>query len=575
MAKSILVSLDLGKNELQNVRMQNLATAPSSPVEGQYYYDTGLDKPRIWNGGEWKDMVGADGTVTGVSGAAPITSTGGTSPQIGITAATTSAAGSMSAADKTKLDGIESGATADQTKADIDALGVDADTVDGAHAADLRARSTHTGTQAASTISDFAEASQDVVGGMVTGNTESGITVTYDDADGTLDFTVTDSPTVGGATPAQLRDRSTHTGTQALSTITGHDKAAHDALDIDADTVDGMDSTALVARANHTGTQALGTITGHDKAAHDALGIDAATTGGATASQLRDRSTHTGSQTASTISDFNTAVRTNRLNEMSAPNAAVAMNSQKITGLATPTAGTDAANKDYVDGVASGLDVKASVRAATTGNITLSGTQTIDGVSVVAGNRVLVKNQTTGSQNGIYVVAAGAWTRATDADSAAEVTPGMFTFVEQGTANGDTGWVLTNDGAITVGTTALTFAQFSGAGTYTAGNGLTLTGSSFAVTPAASGGISVAAGGVSVDPTIVARKFSATVGDGSATSFVLTHNLNTRAVLVSVYTNSGAYEEVMCDVEKTSVNTVTLRFATAPTAAQYAVAIIG
>lgn len=110
-----------------------------------------------------------------------------------------------------------------------------------------------------------------------------------------------------------------------------------------------------------------------------------------------------------------------------------------------------------------GLNVKAAVRLATTGSITLSGEQTIDGVSAVAGNRVLVKNQGTGSQNGIYVVATGAWTRSTDFDGspANEVRAGDFVFVTEGATQADTGWVLTTNGTITVGTTSLSFAQFA------------------------------------------------------------------------------------------------------------------
>lgn len=147
-------------------------------------------------------------------------------------------------------------------------------------------------------------------------------------------------------------------------------------------------------------------------------------------------------------------------------------NSNKIINLADPTGANDAANKSYVDSVATGLDLKASVRAATTANITLSGAQTIDGVSVIAGDRVLVKNQSTGSQNGIYVAAAGAWSRSTDADGspANEVSPGLFTFVEEGTTQADSGWVLITDAPITLGTTALSFTQFSGAGSTTATN---------------------------------------------------------------------------------------------------------
>ncbi len=121
------------------------------------------------------------------------------------------------------------------------------------------------------------------------------------------------------------------------------------------------------------------------------------------------------------------------------------------------------------------------MRAATTTNITLSAPQTIDGVSVIAGDRVLVKDQSTALANGIYVVAAGAWARATDADSSAKIPAGIFTFVEEGTANADTGWVLTTNNPITLGTTPLAFTQFSGAGQVTAGGGLTKTGNSLDV----------------------------------------------------------------------------------------------
>ena len=162
----------------------------------------------------------------------------------------------------------------------------------------------------------------------------------------------------------------------------------------------------------------------------------------------------------------------------------VSATSVTISGAVTNA--TDAATKAYVDGVASGLDVKASVRVATTANVDLSEAlengDVVDGVTLATGNRVLVKNQSTGSQNGIYVVqASGAAVRATDADADAEVTPGLFTFVEEGTANGNTGWVLTTDSPITVGSTALAFSQFSDSAALTAGSGLTLTGNDLSV----------------------------------------------------------------------------------------------
>lgn len=185
--------------------------------------------------------------------------------------------------------------------------------------------------------------------------------------------------------------------------------------------------------------------------------------------------------TAANISDFDTQVRTSRLDQMAAPTASVSLNSQKITSLGTPTADGDAATKAYVDAIKQGLDIKDSVRVATTANITLSAPQTIDGVSVVAGDRVLVKDQSTGSENGIYVVATEAWTRAVDADASADVTAGLFVFVAEGSTYADSGWVLTTNDPITLGTTALTFTQFSGAGQITAGTGLSKSGNTLSV----------------------------------------------------------------------------------------------
>jgi hypothetical protein len=206
-----------------------------------------------------------------------------------------------------------------------------------------------------------------------------------------------------------------------------------------------------------------------------------------------------------------TRVRANRLDQMTAPTASVSFNSQKITGLADPTDPQDAATKAYVDAARSGLDVKQSVRAATTGNITLSGTQTIDGVSVIATNRVLVKSQSTASENGIWVVSASTWSRATDADSDAEVTSGLFTFVEEGTDNGNSGFVLTTDNPITVGTTGLTFAQFSGAGQISAGNGLTKTGNTIDAVGTL-GRISVSSDAIDIDSGYIGQNTITTLG---------------------------------------------------------------
>jgi hypothetical protein len=404
----ILNNLNLSKNEIQNARIQNLGTAPGSPVTGQVYFDTTLGYARIYNGTAWQ-RADASGAVTSVGATAPIQSSGGTTPTISIDAASTSAAGSMSAADKTLIDG--------------------------------------------------------------------------------------------------------------------------------------------------------------------ATNVD----------------------TASTL---------------------VKRDSSKRFRAADPSDPQDVATKAYVDATASGLDVKQSVRVATTASITLSNTQTIDGVALSAGDRVLVKDQTSGGDNGIYVVASGAWSRSSDADSNSEVTPNLFVFVEEGGTYADSGWTLTNNGAITVGTTALTFTQFSGAGQITAGDGLTKSGNTLNVggtadritvnadtvdiagtyagqnTIATVGTIAtgtwsateiaVNKGGTGATDAATARtnlgavgKYSSDIGNNSSTDITVTHNLSTRDVTVQVYETASPYAQVLPDVEATTTNTVTIKFATAPTTNQYRVVVTG
>lgn len=268
------------------------------------------------------------------------------------------------------------------------------------------------------------------------------------------------------------------------------------------------------------------------------------------------RANHTGTQTASTISDFDTQVRTNRLDQMAAPTADVSFNSRKITGLATPTDATDAATKGYVDAAVNGTDWKQSVRVATTANLgALSGLLTIDGITLVAGDRVLVKDQSTGSANGIYVSGSGAWSRATDADENAEVTAGLSVMVTEGTTNADTQWRLTTNDAIVVGTTPLVFAQIGAGSSYSEGTGIDIVGNV-----------------INVDTAVVVRKFSQNVGSG--TSVAITHGLNNLDVQVQVYEISTG-DTVECDVKRNSVNQVTLGFASAVTADVYRVVVQG
>lgn len=270
------------------------------------------------------------------------------------------------------------------------------------------------------------------------------------------------------------------------------------------------------------------------------------------------------------------------LNNIAAPTGDLSLNSQKITNLAAPTTANDAANKNYVDNAVAGLTWKTAVRAATTANGTLSTAfangQAIDGVTLATGDRILIKNQTTASENGIYTVnASGAPTRATDADSQAELLNAAV-FVQQGTSNSDTGWTMTTNAPITVGTTALTWAQFTG-GSFTGGNGIDVTGSvvsakvdNTTVEFDGSGNIRLKAGGAG-------RKFVGTVsGDNTTTSFTITHNFNTKDVVVSVRGTSAPNtdEVVYPDIKPNNVNSVQIDFGIAPaTGVNFNVTVIG
>lgn len=215
----------------------------------------------------------------------------------------------------------------------------------------------------------------------------------------------------------------------------------------------------------------------------------------------------------------------------------------------------DAVSYAQLQAAVQGYSWKQPVRAATTANVTLSGVQSIDGVSLVAGDRVLVKSQTTTAANGIYAVATGAWTRSTDMDVGTEAV-GAAMFVSEGSTLGNSVWLQTTDAPIALNTTGLVFTQIGGSSTsYGAGNGITITGNVIAA-----------------DPAVVTRKAAATIGDGTATTFTVTHGLNTQDVVVSVR-SIATNEQVLVDNVANSATTVQLTFGTAPTTGQYRVTV--
>jgi len=248
----------------------------------------------------------------------------------------------------------------------------------------------------------------------------------------------------------------------------------------------------------------------------------------------------------------------------------------KVINVPTPSAAGDAVPKSYVDSAVEGLAWKDSARVGTQSTLNLSSPgATIDGVTMASQDRVLVRNQSTQSQNGIYVWngAAVAMTRSLDANTFAELEQAIIT-VEEGTDAGTT-WRQTQvNGTIDVNNVLFTsFAAAAPAASETTAGVAEI--ATQAETDAGTDDLRI------VTPLKLAnwsgrlRKVSSNVGDGSATSYIVTHNLNTRDVVVRVFPNSGQYDDVEVDVQRTSVNAVTVVFATAPASNAYRVVVLG
>jgi len=433
MAKQFLTGLDLNKNELLNARIQNLSSAPSSPVSGQVYYNTSDNAIYLYDGSAWQQM----------------------------------------------------------------AIGADA------------AGNTDELTEGSTNLYFTDERAQDAIGNAITGGTQTNISVTYDDSTNTYSFVaengVSDSDT----------DDLTEGSTNLYYTDARVDSYVSGSMDTD-DLSEG--STNLY----YTDARARGAIsTGDDyidyNSSTGAITLD--TANAATVAyvdqEVSDVNNTINGLTTTDIAEGSSLYYTDARARLAVASGDDTLSYNSSTGVFTANTST-LALKSYVDSQvqasAQGLDVKGSVRAATTADITLSGTQTIDGVSLSAGDRVLVKDQTDGTENGLYVVVdGGSWTRTTDADSDSEVTAGLFTFVTEGTSYADTGWVVSTNDDITVGTTAITFTQFSGAGVISAGDGIVQNGTVFDVV-GTSDRITVNADSIDIASTYVGQSSITTVG---------------------------------------------------------------
>lgn len=436
---------------------------------------------------KFKDIhLAGNGTVGGTFGVTGNVTLGGT---LGITGVTTFS-------DTVCVPGFKATGTSTLATVDINAGAID-NTAIGATTAAAGAFTT------VSTTGQGTFASVDINAGNIDGTTIgastacpgtfSSLTATTANIDGgTIDGTV-----IGGSsTAAGSFSNLTSTGTSTHATVDINGGA------IDGTTIGGSSAAAITGTTVTANTCFIGNVTGNAAGSHTGNfdGTIGATTSCPVTGTVITADTCfagalTGTVTGNVAGDIQGNVTGSLAGNVTSTGTStfcglqllgnMDANSKKITNLAAPTADSDAVNKLYVDNAVEGLDVKGSVKGATTANITLSGAQTIDGVSITAGDRVLVKDQSSAEENGVYVASASSWARSDDADTW-DKHVGAFFFVEQGTANADNGFVGTVDAGGTLNTTAITFVQFSGAGQITAGTGLTKSGNTINVVTASS-----------------------------------------------------------------------------------------
>jgi hypothetical protein len=675
MARQFLTGLDLNQNELSNARIQNLPSAPAVAVAGQFYFDTTLSQLSVYNGTEWLFLAAGGNVQAAIDALSTSDIEEGTRLYFTEARAKTAAAELLVGATKGNITITGTGAglviTAENGVADSDTD----DLTEGAtnkYFTDLRARTATAASYdvlgAAAAAQSAATTNTDNLVGDVSVDGSAGNTVTNRIAtaasaaqtaattntanligDVTVDGTSGDTVTDRIATAASAAQTAATTNTANLIgdvTVTGSagntvtDRIASVTTSLDAHTssstvhgitgivVGSTDSQSLTNKTLGTGTVLSADVDANGNTITDlgapVIATDAATKGYVD-TEVSDHSAATtgvhgisgevvGTSDAQTLTAKILGAGTSLSSSLNA-------NGSTIVNLSAPVNDNDAATKAYVDSVAEGLSIQQAVKALADSNVDLSSSVlAVDSVSIVSGDRVLLIAQTDSAENGIYVSNGTTLARATDYNTAIEVATGDFVFVDSGSVYANTGWVQTEP-VVTLGTDNVLFSQFSGAGTFTAGNGLVLNGSEFdvvgtvdritvgvdsvdiadtyvgqtsittlgTVTIGTWNGdtIAVASGGTGAVTPVLARanlgattKYTAAnptlTQVGGIATWSVVHNLGIRSVIVQVY-EIATYEQVEVDVERTNTNDITLSWVSAADVPvnSYQVVIIG
>jgi hypothetical protein len=484
MSRKFLVSIDLNKNELQNAVIQNLATAPATPLDGQIYYNTSDDTLYFWNGSAWINVVQQAEILYNTFSNRPTAAAGNT--------------GALFFATDQNLLYFSNGTAWSQ-------------------------------------VSTF---------GNATSATSYGDTA------------------VNGSANTYSRSDHTH-GTPSLTSTAPQNQAVGDTASV------GTATTP--ARADHVhGMPSFGNVTAQTS-------FGASSGNGSGTSIARNDHTH-----GTPVHD-NAAHSAINLSALAVPTADVAFATYKITGLGNPTSDQDAATKYYVDQAVQGLTWKAAANLLSTVNVALTGstgTLNIDTygalTSADSGYRIVLTNQTTDTEDGIYVYTDNGTSytlsRSTDGNPYSELI-GASIYIQEGTTKASTSWVQSNHYLTSFA--GQVWVQIAGPGTLTAGNGINITSNVVSAVVESGAGLSLSGSGLAIDTAVVVRKYNASVGDGTNTTYTVTHNLGTRDVQVTVYDNSSPYAEVMVDVQHTSTTAIAVLFSVAPTSNQYRVVVQG